>query len=142
MCFRRRGVGPVSQVLVQDFPRGALLSMVHCDVQVSSDVHHNTRSVAGRCRRSATRKIARRIAVARVRLLLQDYKRCIVYASILGRALPEKKSVKYSVTLGDGVSANRLNIIDDGQVLIEPRCWAACSGDMAAALALAAIAVS
>jgi len=42
------------------------------------------------------------------------------------------------MTLSDGVSANRLNIIDDGQVLIEPRyCSAACSGDMAAALALA-----
>ena len=66
-----------------------------------------------------------------------------MYARVLGRALPEKNSVKYSMTLGDGVSANRLNIIDDGHVLIEPRyCSAACSGDMAAALALAAIAVS
>jgi len=52
-------------------------------------------------------------------------------------------SVKYSMTLGDGVSANRLNIMDDGQVLIEPRnCSAACSGDMAAALALAAAAAA
>jgi len=76
--FRRRGVGPVIRVLVQDFPEGALVSMVHCDVQVSSDVHHNTWSVAGLGRRSATRKIARRIAVARVRLLLPDYRRCIV----------------------------------------------------------------
>ena len=62
---------------------------------------------------------------------------------MLGRSLPAKKSVKYSMTLSDGVSANRLNIIDDGQVLIEPRyCSAACSGDMAAALAAVAIAVS
>ena len=64
---------------------------------------------------------------------------------MLGRALPEKKSVKYSMTVADGVSANRLNIMDDGQVLIEPRnCSAACSGDMAAAaaVAVAAIAVS
>jgi len=67
-----------------------------------------------------------------------------LYARVLGRALLEKKYVKYSMILGDGVSANRLNIIDDGHVLIEPRCCsAACSGDMAAALALAAaIAVS
>ena len=44
------------------------------------------------------------------------------------------------MTLGDGVSANRLNIMDEGQVLIEPRCCsAACSGDMAAALALIAV---
>ena len=44
------------------------------------------------------------------------------------------------MTLGDGVSANRLNIIDDGQVLIEPRCCsAACSGDMAVALAVIAV---
>jgi len=76
VCFGRRGVGPVSQALVQDFPRE--LSMVHCDVQVSSDVHHNTRSVAFLCRRSATRKIACRIAVALVRLQLPDYKRCRV----------------------------------------------------------------
>ena len=62
-----------------------------------------------------------------------------MYASVLGGALPEKKSVKYSMTLADGVSANRLNIMEDGQVLIEPRCCsAACSGDMAAALAAAA----
>ena len=54
--------------------------------------------------------------------------------------MPEKKSVKYSMTLGDGVSANRINIIDEGQVLIEPRCCsAACSGDMAAALAVIAV---
>ena len=69
-----------------------------------------------------------------------------MYASVLGRALPEKKSVRYSMTLGDGVSANRLNIMEDGQVLIETNwCSAACSGDMAAALAAAvavAIAVS
>jgi len=52
--------------------------------------------------------------------------------------LPAKNSVKYPTIVGDGVSANRLNIIDDGHVLIEPRyCWAACSRDMAAALALA-----
>jgi hypothetical protein len=55
--------------------------------------------------------------------------------------LPEKKSVRYSMMIGDGVSANRLNIMEDGQVLIEPRrCSAACSGDMAAALAAAAAA--
>ena len=78
MCFRRRGVGPASQVLVQDFPRGVLISMVHCDVQVSSHVHHNIGSVVGRCWRSVIRKIARKIAVARVRLLLLDYKRSIV----------------------------------------------------------------
>jgi len=65
-----------------------------------------------------------------------------LYASVLGRALPEKTSVRYSMIVGDGVSANRLNIMEDGQVLIEPRsCSAACSGDMAAAAA-AAIAVS
>jgi hypothetical protein len=29
------------------------------------------------------------------------------------------------MTLGDGVSANRLNIIDDGHVLIEPRYYSA-----------------
>jgi len=49
------------------------------------------------------------------------------------------------MTLAYGVSANRLNIMDDGQVLIEPRsCSAACSGDIAAAAAaaVAAIAVS
>jgi len=63
--------------------------------------------------------------------------------SVLGRALPEKKSVKYSMTLGDGVSANRLNIMDEGHVWIQPRsCSAACSGDMEAAAAVAAIAVS
>ena len=62
-----------------------------------------------------------------------------MYASVLGRELPEKKSVKYSMTLADGVSANRLNIIDEDQVWIEPRsCSAACSGDIAAALAAAA----
>jgi len=62
-----------------------------------------------------------------------------LYASVLGRALPEKKSVKYSMTLADGVSANRLNIIDEGQGCIEPRfCSAACSGGMAAPLAAAA----
>ena len=46
------------------------------------------------------------------------------------------------MTLGDGVSANRLNIMDEGHVWIEPRsCSAACSGDMAAAaVAVAAIA--
>jgi len=56
---------------------------------------------------------------------------------VLGRALPAKNSVKYSMTLCDGVSANRLNIIDDGQVLIEPRyCSAACSTNMAATLAV------
>ena len=66
-----------------------------------------------------------------------------MYASVLGRALPEKKSVKYSMIVADGVSANRLNIMEDGQVLIEPRrCSAACSGDMAAALAAAAVAVA
>jgi len=65
-----------------------------------------------------------------------------LYASVLGRALPEKKSVRYSMTLGDGVSANRLNMMEAGQVLIEPRwCSAACSGDMAAAAA-AAVAVA
>ena len=43
--------------------------------------------------------------------------------------------------IDDGVSANRLNIMEDGQVLIEPRsCSEACSRDMAAALALAAAA--
>jgi len=58
---------------------------------------------------------------------------------VLGRALPAKNSVKYSMTLCDGVSANMLNIIDDGQVLIEQRyCSAACSIDMAAALAVIA----
>ena len=63
-----------------------------------------------------------------------------MYASVLGRALLEKKSVRYSMTLGDGVSANRLNIIDECQVLIEPRyCSAACSIDMAAALAVIAV---
>ena len=47
------------------------------------------------------------------------------------------------MTLGDGVSANRLNIMDEGHVWIEPRCCsAACSGDMAAALALAAAAAA
>jgi len=57
--------------------------------------------------------------------------------------LPAKNSVKYPTIVGDGVSANRLNIIDDGHVLIEPKyCSAACSRDMAAALALAVIAVS
>jgi len=71
-------VGPASQVLVQDVPRRAVVIMVHCDGQVSSDVHHNTRSVAGLCRRSATRKIVCRIAVALVRLQLPDYKRCRV----------------------------------------------------------------
>ena len=67
-----------------------------------------------------------------------------MYASVLGRALPEKKSVRYSMTLGDGVSANRLNMMEAGQVLIEPRrCSAACSGDMAAvAAAAAAVAVA
>ena len=66
-----------------------------------------------------------------------------MYASVLGRALPEKKSVRYSMIVGDGVSANRLNIMEDGQVLIEPRnCSAACSGDMVAALALAAAAAA
>jgi len=74
VCFGSRGVGLASQALVRVFPRGPLVSMVHCDVQVSSDVHHNTRSVAGRCRRSATRKMACRIAVALVRLQLQDYR--------------------------------------------------------------------
>jgi len=44
------------------------------------------------------------------------------------------------MTLGDGVSANRLNIMEDGQVSIEPRsCSAACSIDMAAALAVIAV---
>ena len=42
---------------------------------------------------------------------------------MLGRALPEKKSVKYSMTVPDGVSANRLNIMEDGQVLIEPKSF-------------------
>ena len=57
--------------------------------------------------------------------------------------MPEKTSVKYSMTLGDAVSANRLNVIHDGHVLIEPRCCsAACSGDMAVAMALAPITVS
>jgi len=42
------------------------------------------------------------------------------------------------MTLADGDSANRLHIMEDGQVLIEPRsCSAACSGDMAAAAAVA-----
>jgi len=68
-------VGLASQALVRVFPPGALVSMVHCDVQVSSDVDHNTRSVTGLCRRSATRKIACRIAVALVRLQLRDYGR-------------------------------------------------------------------
>ena len=55
----------------------------------------------------------------------------------------EKKSVRYSMTLADGVSANRLNIIDEGQVWIEPRCCsAACSGEMVAALAAVAAAVA
>ena len=66
--FGRRGVGAASPAQEQVFPRGALVSMVHCDVQVSSDVHHNTWSVAGQCRRSATGKIACRKAVALVRL--------------------------------------------------------------------------
>ena len=79
MYFGRRGVGAASPAQEQVFPRGALVSMVHCDVQVSSYVHHNTWSVAGLCRRSATRKTARRIAVARVRLLLLDYRCCIVF---------------------------------------------------------------
>ena len=62
---------------------------------------------------------------------------------MLGRALPEKKSVKYSMTVADGVSVNRLNIMEDGQVLIKPRSFsAACSGDMAAALAAAAVAIA
>ena len=78
MYFGRRGVGLASQELVPVFPLGTLVSMVHCAVQVSSDVDHNTRSVAGRCRRSATRKIACRIAVALVRLQLPGYRRCRV----------------------------------------------------------------
>ena len=62
---------------------------------------------------------------------------------MLGRSLPEKKSVKYSMTVADGVSANRLNIMEDGQVSIEPRsCSAACSGDMAAAAAVAVAAIA
>jgi len=66
-----------------------------------------------------------------------------LHASVLGRALPEKKSVRYSMTLADGVSANRLNIIEDGKVLIQPRrCSAACSGDMAVSAAAAAVAVA
>jgi len=71
-------VGLASQALVRVFPRGALVSILHCDVQVSSDVDHNTRSFAGLCRRSATRKIACRIAVALVRLQLPDYRCCRV----------------------------------------------------------------
>ena len=66
-----------------------------------------------------------------------------LYASVLGTSLPAKNAVKYLTMLGDGVSANGLNIVDDGHVLIEPRyCSTACSRDMAAALALAVIAVS
>jgi len=39
-------VGLASQAQVRGFPRGALVSMVHCDVQVSSDADHNRGSVA------------------------------------------------------------------------------------------------
>jgi len=72
--FGRRGVEPASPALERVFPRGTLVSMVHCNVQVSSDVDRNRGSVAGLCRRSATGKIACRIAVALVRLQLRGYR--------------------------------------------------------------------
>jgi len=52
--FGRRGVEAASQTEVRVFPRGALVSMLHCDVQVPSDVGHSRVSVDGQCRRSAT----------------------------------------------------------------------------------------
>jgi len=54
--FGRRGVVAASQTQVRGFPRGGLVSMVHCDVQVYSDVGHSRGSVEGQCRRSATGK--------------------------------------------------------------------------------------
>jgi len=73
-CFRCLISGQASKVQVWDFPkdRRALWSMVCWDVRVSWYVHHNTWSGVGRCRRSAIRKIACRIAGARARLLPWD----------------------------------------------------------------------
>jgi len=48
-------VEAASQAQVRVFPLGGLVSMVHCDVQVSSYVGHSNGSVAGQCR-SATGK--------------------------------------------------------------------------------------